>query len=292
MTLKSPREHLVFIPCDEVSLAGVVTFPSEPNGLAVLMPWGAGTAPSSGANQLRTRLARRLADIGFHTLRFDYRGVGESSGEYVKPNMARPNTKEIVSACEWLATQDLSRIVLVSNCFGGWSSLLAAPMINGLQGMVVVNSPVRRDHEEVWGGEESWKWWFAKFRKMTLSKIRNANRRALYRKLIAAKAASLVGSGTRDSRFSSAINYLLDRRIPILLIYGAGDFAADIDYELNNGLQAAIEGADPPTRLIKTSERFEGSASLVPQDLLLHEVVLWLRELLLTDLRADESLNR
>jgi len=274
MTPGGLEERLVFFPCGALSLAGILTVPPEPNGRTVLIPWGAGPFPSSGRNRVRARLARTLAAEGFHSFRFDYPGVGESEGEFRSVDMAAPNTEEIVAASTWLTSQGLPRIVVVGHCFGGWSSLMAAPMIPGLEGMAVLNAPVRRDHEQV----ASWQWWATRLKRLTVRKLRSAERRARYRKLVAAKASSLFGSASSGTRFSRAVGYLLDRRIPVLLMYGDDDFRADFESELDRGLRAAMEKADPPTRLITVSERL-GGASLGSQAALLKGVVPWLHEL-------------
>ena len=167
MTISNVEERLVFFPCGDAALAGVLTVPREANGRTILIPWGAGAFPSSGRNRLRTRLRRTLAEEGFYCFRFDYLGVGESDGEYRTPDMDRPNTEEIVAASAWLTSQGLGRITIVTNCFGGWSSLMAAPKILGLEGFAAVNPPVRRDHDQVRAGDGSLLWW--------INKIRNPN---------------------------------------------------------------------------------------------------------------------
>ena len=68
-------------------------------------------------------------------------------------------------------------------------------------------------------------------------------------------------------------------RIPLLLLYGSGDFRADLDAELDLGLSEAIEQAGPPTRLVTVDQKFEGWSSLSVQELLIKEVLAWLGEL-------------
>jgi pimeloyl-ACP methyl ester carboxylesterase len=282
------EERLVFFPSGPSNLAGVLTIPPKPNGRAVLIPWGAGAFPSSGRNRVRTRLARSFAEEGFHSFRFDYRGVGESGGDSRTPDLAAPYTEDILAACAWLAKQGLPRVVVVANCFGGWSSLMGAPNIQGLEGMALVNAPVWRDHGQV--RLRSWRWWYRNLRKFRLSKLASPERRARYRALIGATASSLresnlgakgsssVGLGSRGSRYSGAVRSLVDRGIPILLIYGDGEFRADFESELDRGLRTLIEQARPPSRLATVSERL-APFHLGAQDLLLRELLPWLREL-------------
>ena len=181
MTPITPEERLVFFPCGSFTLAGILTIPSDAYGWTVVShPWGSSTIPSSGPNRIRARLARTLADRGFHAFRFDYSGAGESDGDYPETvDMAKPRSEEIIAACDWLSSQDLPRVIVVANCFGGWSSLMAAPRIPGLEGMAVVNAPVRRDHQQVFVGDRSWRWWASKLRGLSWKKLRSRSRRAL-----------------------------------------------------------------------------------------------------------------
>ena len=279
MTLEIPAEQLVFFPCDGVVLAGILTIPAEPNGQTVMIAWGGGTYPSSGRNRLRTRLARNLAEHGFHAFRFDYQGVGESHGDYRKPDMAAPNTDGVLAACTWLISQGHRRIVIVANCFGAWSALMSAPRILGLEAMALINTPVWRDHLQARAGVSSWRWWTATLKNVTFSKLISTSSWAKLRRLLATKASAPARPRSGSTSFSEAIRSLLERRIPVLLIYGDDAFYADLEVELDLGLRATIEGAGPPTCLVKVAERLEGYASLGSQEVILREVVPWLLEL-------------
>lgn len=281
----TPRERPVFFPCGDESRAGILTVPAQPNGRTVLIPWGAGVYPSSGRNRVRTRLARALADQGFHAFRFDYRGVGESEGEYRKPNMASPATADILAACEWLRSQGLTRLVVAAHCFGGWSALMAASQITGLEGMAVISAPVRRDHREMRTSQRSWRWWATRLKGLTLAKLRRSQNRAAYLKLARNQVSTFVRSRSRSSiglgsspqperRFAPAVDCLLDHGIPVFLLYGEDDFRGDLEAELDSGLRTALEQAGDPTLLVTLPEKL-GLASLAAQDIVVDNVVKW-----------------
>jgi putative redox protein len=280
MTDSSFAEQLVFFPCGDIRLAGILAVPQNPNGRTVVIPWGGGAFPSSARNRVRARLARTLAQHGFHAFRFDNIGVGESEGQYREPDLAKPNTEELLAASAYLRTQGLGRQVIVGNCFGGWSTLRAAPEIDGLEGVAVMNSPVGRDHRQVHAGDGNLRWWMRKLKKLKLSALMHSERRARYRKLLAARAVTLVGSPRANATgFSDAVGHLIDAHIPLLLIYGTDDFRSDLEKELARGLRVRLENAGSPTRLITVSERLEGFASLSAQNLLIETVVPWLDQL-------------
>ena len=72
----SRTELPVRFPVADERAFGILTEPlGTARGIGVVL-----LNATSDRNRLQTRLARRLAAIGFHVLRFDYRGFGESSG--------------------------------------------------------------------------------------------------------------------------------------------------------------------------------------------------------------------
>lgn len=276
------EERLVFFQCGPISLAGILAIASRPNGRTILLTWGTSTAPSSGVNGVRTHLARTLADEGFHSFRFDYPGVGESEGDYHVGEMSAPLIEEVQAACNWLTEEGFARIVIVANCFGGWSSLMAAPRLSGLEGVALVNSPVRRDHKQIQAGGAGWRWWTKRFKRLRLKKLFSPDYRDRSRKMLAAKGSSITGTGSRDHRFSRAIEQLIERRIPVFLIYGADhDFRPDFESELESGLGSAIEKAGSLVRFDIVADRLDarGLASLKSQQLLVSELVPWLHSL-------------
>jgi len=283
------EEQLAFFPGDNTNLAGILTVPSTSNGLVVLLPWGAGAYPSSARNRIRTRLARALADRGYHSFRFDYQGVGESDGEYRVATMGNPYTGDVLAASEWLRTQGLDRLMVVANCFGAWSSLSAAPLIRGLEGMILVNCPVRRDHKEVNAAHRPWQWWVRHVRRLRVSKLRSAQSRARYRRLVTTKAGALVRIRQKDVRFTQAISHLITDGIPLLLMYGSDGFRPDFEAELGRELGPILDSAAAPTRSLFVTERVEGFATLASQNLLIETVTSWLDEVVKRTPRPTEQ---
>jgi pimeloyl-ACP methyl ester carboxylesterase len=271
-------EQPAFFPAGGFNLAGILTLPEAPSQWAVILPWGAGAFPSSARNRIRTRLARALAADGLPAFRFDYSGVGESGGSYRIPTMASPYVEEVVAGCNFLRTQGFQHIIVVANCFGAWSALLAAPSIEGLAGMVLVNCPIRRDHDEVRAANRSWQWWWRHLKRFQWSKLFNSRRRALYRRLVKSRAKSLVGAGVRDGRFTTAVKAVLGRGVPVQLMYGNDGFRPDFETELSRGLTAHLRPDHRPSGYITVDERVEGFASLASQQLLIEKVRGWVAE--------------
>ena len=97
-------ERPVFFPAEGNNLFGVLTEPEGPgNGVGVLLIQGGDTVNVSlHRNRLAVRLARNLAADGYTCLRFDFHGLGESSGDIGTLHLHNPFTEDAVAAAEVL----------------------------------------------------------------------------------------------------------------------------------------------------------------------------------------------
>ncbi len=96
-----------------------------------------------GSHRQFVLLARRLAAAGYPTLRFDYRGIGDSDG------VPRPFTdvgQDILAAGKVLQNQvTIDGMVLWGLCDAASASLLALNGRSSVRGLVLVNPWVRSD---------------------------------------------------------------------------------------------------------------------------------------------------
>jgi exosortase A-associated hydrolase 1 len=65
--------------CEGEKLVGVLALPQGPSPVAVVVIVG-GPQYRAGSHRQFVQLSRRLAEAGYPTLRFDYRGMGDSTG--------------------------------------------------------------------------------------------------------------------------------------------------------------------------------------------------------------------
>ncbi len=74
-------ETPIVFECRGERLIGIATHPVKPSDVGVLIIVG-GPQYRSGSHRQFTLLARRLAREGYASFRFDYRGMGDSEGEF------------------------------------------------------------------------------------------------------------------------------------------------------------------------------------------------------------------
>jgi uncharacterized protein len=94
------------------------------------------------AHRAFRQLALLLARAGFHVLRFDYRGTGDSSGDGLEPSLADWVTDAGVAADELRDTAEVSRIVFVGLRLGGAIAALAASGRTDVDEVVLWDSAV------------------------------------------------------------------------------------------------------------------------------------------------------
>lgn len=117
-------ETNVSIPTGHVSLAGTLTTPNDEGPFpAALVVAGSGPLDRDGNHKrLPLALSRDLAlilnEAGWASLRFDKRGVGESSGDYLSTGFY-DELEDATSALKWLISQpNITRVVPVGHSAG------------------------------------------------------------------------------------------------------------------------------------------------------------------------------
>jgi exosortase A-associated hydrolase 1 len=136
----------VVMPCAGGSLVGVISQPGQPGALGLVMVVG-GAQYRAGSHRQFVLLARCLASAGFPVMRFDHRGLGDSSGER-KPFDAIHD--DIGVALETLQRQcpSVQRVVLWGLCDGASAALLYCGQRPDARvaGLCLLNPWVRSDN--------------------------------------------------------------------------------------------------------------------------------------------------
>jgi alpha/beta superfamily hydrolase len=119
----------VFFASGGNDLFGILAHPdaSPAEDLAVVILPEAVPGGMGGENAVLVRLARAVTDLGWASFRFDYRGVGDSTGPLPMLRRDDPGLADLDAALGWLGTEGYRRFVLVGSCFGAQTALLAVP---------------------------------------------------------------------------------------------------------------------------------------------------------------------
>jgi dienelactone hydrolase len=230
------REVPVFFDTSVGRLFGIVTLPAS--GVAhtgfVILP-GAGTPFTVNRNRLSVRVCRGLASLGFAAMRCDYHGTGESTGVMEGFTLRRPFTEDVVAAVGRLRDMGVERVVLSGSCFGGRCALVAGAGLEDVEAvMLLATSP--RDYER---GErkstkaaESWglgRYLLEALRPRRVRGLFQRRARRSYAKYARAKLRTM-GSRERPEEpqivsqgYERALRRLLDRRVPVVQLFGSDD---------------------------------------------------------------------
>jgi putative redox protein len=92
-----------------------------------------------------TRIARGLARRGIATLRFDFTGLGESSGEHAEVTFAS-NVDDLVAAADFLRRELAAPALLVGHSLGGSAVLAAAQRIPEVTAVATLGAPASTEH--------------------------------------------------------------------------------------------------------------------------------------------------
>lgn len=137
------EEHAIRFSCHGAWLYGIVSLPSQPLARGVLIVPG-GPQYRVGSHRQFTLLARYLASHGVPSMRFDYRGMGDSEGE--------PRTFESVEADLHHAVDRffeevprLKELVIWGLCDAASAAAFYAYRDSRVAGLVLLNPWVRSD---------------------------------------------------------------------------------------------------------------------------------------------------
>jgi pimeloyl-ACP methyl ester carboxylesterase len=139
------REAPIFVPAGDETIFGVLTSPRGGEGDIAVIVLGGGFTPSTstGRNRVFVSMCRQLADGGVPAFRFDYHGLGESTGPVEDIRLDKPYLEDLRAVIARMRDLGLQRFILVGSCFGARTALSLAPEIDGLVGVVLLGTPLR-----------------------------------------------------------------------------------------------------------------------------------------------------
>jgi alpha/beta superfamily hydrolase len=131
------KEYPVFIACEGKHIAAIVAIPDETPEAVVLFTTGGGGTLRSQRFRLWTRAARKLADRGIASVRMEFAGVGDSTGDVAMGFRNLP-VDDVVRVAEFaMSVTGTSRLGMCGNCGGARASLKAAASLPTCESMVL-----------------------------------------------------------------------------------------------------------------------------------------------------------
>ena len=131
------NEELIFFKAGTVKIEGLLqTLPGD-KGVVISHPH-----PLYGGsmhNNVVESLVRVYQQAGYSTLRFNFRGVGSSHGEY---SDGTGEQEDVKSALRYLSERGKKVIDLAGYSFGAWVNALTKPPVDAVQRMIMVSPPV------------------------------------------------------------------------------------------------------------------------------------------------------
>ena len=296
-------ERPFFLEVKGEDLFGIVAVPDESSGqtAATLLPAG-GYTFSPQRNGWGTRLTRSLAASGVAALRFDWHGIGDSSGRAGNFALDQPFADDALAVVDLARAEGWKRQLLVGHCFGARTALAIAPQVDGLGGVALVSPPVR-DHARGEGGANRLAYDLGtagvpahRGRQVPLEgPLRPAERRRylrLARSFIRIRLGALKrrvqqigGSGVDPVPWVSRpmldqLSWLTDRGVPVLFVYGdeENDFA-EFGEARRGRLGEILEKHADTIRLEVVPGSVHGMDRTDTQDRVLEVVTAWASDL-------------
>jgi len=115
-------EEAVAFACEGEDLLGILTRPEQPAGIGVVVVVG-GPQTRVGSHRQFVLLARAFAAAGYTTLRFDNRGMGDSTGEQRDFEAVSPDIGAAIDALH-AACPAVTKVVLWGLCDAAAAALL------------------------------------------------------------------------------------------------------------------------------------------------------------------------
>lgn len=90
-------------------------------------------------------MARGLAEQGIGVLRFDFTGLGDSSGDFSTSGFSS-NVTDLITAAEWMAANGRAVSLMLGHSLGGAATIVAAGQIESVKAVATIGAPSDADH--------------------------------------------------------------------------------------------------------------------------------------------------
>lgn len=257
--------ELVCLENEGQKIYGMLHLPLKPKLVpAVVMCHGL-AGNKIGKYRIYVLLAQQLAKEGIATLRFDFRGSGESEGDFSDMTV-ESEVSDALKALEFLKTNsriDPYRIGMLGNSFGGPIAVLAAQEYKHIKSMVLLAALF---HSKPW--LELWK-------SLSTSNVEERNK-----EISRIMDGNILGSKFYQSFFQLNIEQSLAslNDVPMLHIYSEKD--ERIQKEQSDHYKRCRQNATAKTNWISLTKCDHDFSNTEERTLLIDETVKWFKSTL------------
>ncbi len=221
-------ETAVTFECAGETLVGIASVPETPRSRGVLIIVG-GPQYRVGSHRQFTLLARRLAAAGFPAFRFDYRGMGDATGEYITFKRIADDIRSAIAVFQSMCP-DVREVVLWGLCGAASASMIYAPEDARVAGIVALNPWVRDN--ATFASTQIRHYYAARllqrdfWTKLTSGKVRLADALRAFLRTLSTAAARSTTTGKELSYQTRMARGLASFTGPTLLILSGNDLTA------------------------------------------------------------------
>lgn len=290
------REYPVVFPAGRETIGGIFTEPTGAGrGVVVVLLTGA-FLPMTHRNRMWVQLARRLAGEGFSVLRFDYHGVGESTGTIAEWSLDKPFAEDLEGAVRWLRSRHASRIAMVGSCLGARTILACAERVPELTTAVFLSAPLRGHRIGEYAADRLassltlLEYIRRASRVRVVRRLFDAEWRAAYLRILRVKlrrsvdrATSAGSPGGADGlhwvsrKFLDPLRQLAHRRIPLLFLFGAQEeYYDEFRTALGGRLGVIVRAAGDSIQVRTTEGVLHNFSTLEAQEAAIRHTFEWI----------------
>lgn len=95
-------------------------------------------------NKVVTTLAKICRELGFHTVRFNFRGVGKSEGVH---DEGRGESEDVIALAKWVQEETTGDLWIAGFSFGGYVAARATSLLGSVSQLISIAPQVSRFHE-------------------------------------------------------------------------------------------------------------------------------------------------
>jgi putative redox protein len=159
-----------------------------------------------------SRVARGLAERGIGVLRFDFTGLGDSSGDFSTSGFSS-DVADLVAAAHWLSASGRTVSLMIGHSLGGAATIVAAAQLDEVKAVATIGAPSDASHV------------IAQFQER-VPEIEAQGRASVN---LGGRPFTLSQAFLEDVRSATVLDSVKALRKPLMILHAPGDDVVGID---------------------------------------------------------------